>query len=269
MTTQEEHEAETTHAWHMFLTTGINAREQRQRHFFGLLPGVSRCKLCNAPFDSAGGLVARNFYGKHPSNWSPHLCTACEKFAREYQGGAEIELSLLFADVRGSTTIAERMTPLEFSKLINRFYVTSTRVMVETDALIEKITGDQVTGMYVPGLAGTEHAHRAVKAAQEILRVTGHGRPEGPWIPLGVGIHTGVAFVGTVGSEKGTFDMTVLGDAANTAARLASSASQGEILISDAAYTAAKQDYGPLEERELELKGKSERVLVHVLNKLG
>ena len=95
--------------------------------------------------------------------------------------------------------------------------------------------------------------------------ISSQGRAEAPWIPLGAGVHTGVAFVGSVGSERGTSDITVLGDAANTAARLASSARQGEILISDAAYQAAALDLGELEERRLELKGKSERVLVHVL----
>jgi len=123
--------------------------------------------------------------------------------------------------------------------------------------------------MYVPGFAGAAHARRALGAAQEILRATGHGRLEHPWIPLGVGVHTGIAFVGSVGSKGGTSDITVLGDAANTAARLASSARQGEILISEAAYTAAGVDLGLLEERQLELKGKSAPVLVRVLTKLS
>jgi len=176
------------------------------------------------------------------------------------------ELSLLFADVRGSTNLAETMSALDFSKLINRFYNTATQVMVRSDALIDKIIGDQVSAMYVPGNAGQAHARRALEAAQDILDATGHSRPEGPWIPLGVGVHTGIAFVGSVGSEGGSSDITVLGDAANTAARLASSARQGEILISDAAYTAAGVNLGELEKRQLELKGKSQPVLVHVLS---
>lgn len=196
---------------------------------------------------------------------NPQLCNFCERFAHQYQGGTEIELSLLFADVRGSTNLAEAMTPLAFSKLINRFYNAATQVMVRSDALIDKIIGDQAAGMYVPGFAGPLHARRALAAAQEILRATGHGRREGPWIPIGAGVHTGIAFVGSVGSERGTSDITVLGDAANTAARLASSARQGEILVSDAAYRAAGLDLGQLEKRHLELKGKSEPVLVHVL----
>jgi len=257
------------HLWRTYLTTGEFEKERRQRHFFRLLPGTPRCKNCYAPFGGAGSSVVRLLYGKRPSNLNPQLCNVCEQFATRFQGGAEIELSLLFADVRGSTTLAESMSPRDYSQLINRFYNTSTQVMVQSDALIDKITGDQVAGMYVPGFAGPAHARRALQAAQAILRATGHGRAEAPWIPLGVGVHTGIAFVGSVGSEGGTSDITVLGDAANTAARLASSARAGEILISDAAREAAGVDLGTLEERELELKGKSERVRVRVVTKLS
>ena len=265
MNEQSKQDAMVERMWRTYLTTGEYEKERRQRHFFRLLPGAPRCKNCYAPFQGVGGTVVRLLYGKRPSNLNPQLCNVCEQFAIRFQGGAEIELSLLFADVRGSTTLAEGMSPIEYSRLINRFYNTATQVMVRTDALIDKIIGDQVAAMYVQGFAGPAHARRALEAAQQILRATGHARPQGPWIPLGVGVHTGTAFVGSVGSEGGTSDITVLGDTPNTAARLASSARQGEILISDPAYTAAGLDLGQLEQRHLDLKGKSQPVLVHVL----
>ena len=268
MAEDSERSAMVEELWRKYLTTGEFEKERRQRRFLGWLPGAPRCKNCLAPFKGAASVLVRFVYGKQPSNLNPQLCNVCEQFAHQFQGGAEIELSLLFADVRGSTTLAERMSPMEFSKLINRFYNTATQVMIKTDALIDKIVGDQVAAMYVPGFAGQQHARRAIEAAQTILRATGHDRTEGPWIPLGVGVHTGIAFVGSVGSQEGTSDITVLGDAANTAARLSSSARQGEILISDAAYTAAGLSLEGLETRYLELKGKSEPVLVHVLTEL-
>lgn len=196
---------------------------------------------------------------------NPHLCNACELFAEEHQGGAEVELSLLFADVRGSTTLAEHMSPTEFSSLINRFYNVATRIMINSDGLIDKIIGDQVAAMYTPSFAGTDHVRKALSAAQQLLHDTGHHNPEGPWIPIGVGVHTGIAFVGSVGRESGLSDITVLGDAPNTAARLSSNARQGEILISEAAYGKIGLDLGQLEKRSLELKGKSQPVTVHVL----
>jgi adenylate cyclase len=259
------HESYVERVWRIYLTTGDYETERRQRHLFRLLPGTPRCKMCYAPFHGLGAGLVRLFYGKRPSHLNPRLCNICEEFAKEYQGGAEIELSLLFVDVRGSTSLAENMSPIEYSHLINRFYTTATQVLVDTDALIDKIIGDQVAGMYVPGFAGKEHARRALQGAQEIMKATGHASKGDPWIPLGAGVHTGVAFVGSVGSGEGSSDITVLGDAANTAARLASQAGVGEILISDTAFASAGFAAADLEQRQLNLKGKSERVSVFAI----
>ena len=171
--------------------------------------------------------------------------------------------------MRGSTSLAEKLGTVEFSQLINQFYKTASQIMVESDALIDKIVGDQAAGIYVPGFAGAQHARRAIQAGRKLLAATGHGDENAPWIPLGVGIHTGTAYVGSVGSKDGTMDITVLGDAANTAAHLASEAKIGEILISDTANRAANLDFGSLEMRQLALKGKSQRVSVHVLAEYG
>lgn len=251
--------------WRNFLTTGLDVDDIRQRNFFKILPASQRCRFCLAPLQGFSSPLIRAFYRKGPSKMNPHLCNACELFAEEHQGGAEVELSLLFADVRGSTTLAEHMSPTEFSSLINRFYNVATRIMINSDGLIDKIIGDQVAAMYTPSFAGTDHVRKALSAAQQLLHDTGHHNPEGPWIPIGVGVHTGIAFVGSVGRESGLSDITVLGDAPNTAARLSSNARQGEILISEAAYGKIGLDLGQLEKRSLELKGKSQPVTVHVL----
>jgi adenylate cyclase len=251
--------------WRTYLTTGETEVERRQRRLFKFLPGSPRCKSCYAPLSGAGSAVVRLIYNKRASNMNPYLCNICEQFARENPGGAEIELSLLFADVRGSTGLAESLGTARFSQLINRFYKIASQIMVGSDALIDKIIGDQAAGIYVPGFAGAQHSRRAVEAGRKLLAATGHNDVNGPWVPLGVGIHTGSAYVGSVGSKEGTMDITVLGDAANTAARLASQAKTGEILISEQAYQAANLDLGILEVRQLTLKGKSQSVSVHVL----
>lgn len=251
--------------WRIMLTKGEFGNEARQRQFLRFLPGTPRCKACYAPFQGPGARVAQLLYQKHPSNLNPQLCTTCEGFARQYPGGAEIELSLMFADVRGSTSLAEEMSPTEFGSLINRFYTTATEVLAKADAIIDKIIGDQASGMFVPGFAGPEHSRRAIEAGKKILELTGHGSPKGPWIPLGVGVHTGTAFVGSLGTT-GSTDITVLGDVANTAARLSSQAGIGEILISEAACRhAGYGNFADLEQRELELKGKKEKIVVNVL----
>lgn len=169
-------------------------------------------------------------------------------------------------DVRGSTTLAENISATEFSVRMNRFYGAATDVLIKTDALIDKLIGDEVMAVYLPMFAGREPARLAVRAAQELLQATGHGDPDGPWMPVGVGVHTGMAFFGTVSGAEGTVtDFTALGDSVNIAARLASNAGPGEALISEATCAAAGIDLDDCEQRALELKGKSDLVNVQVM----
>ena len=251
--------------WRTYLTTGTHSIERRNRNFFKLLPGYPRCNSCYAPLDGIGSTIVRIFYGKRPSNLNPGLCNACEVFARKHQGGTEIELSLLFADVRGSTTLAESMNPTEYSRLINKFYKIATRILINQDALIDKMIGDQAIGLFVPGFAGKQHSLRAIEATKEIMLAAGYKQYQDPWIPLGIGVHTGIAFVGALGDENGTIDITVLGDTANTAARLSTKSNSGEILVSESAAREAQIATELLKLREFDLKGKSERVKAWVL----
>jgi adenylate cyclase len=187
-------------------------------------------------------------------------------FAQKYPGGTELELSMLFVDVRGSSHLAEGMTASDFSRLMNRFYKAATDVLIRTDAFIDNLVGDEVIGLYFPLFTGPNHARQAVLAAQQLLLVTGHAEKQGPWLPIGIGIHTGIAFVGTVSGAEGTVsDITALGDNVNVTARLVSVAAPGEALISEAAYTASGVNLGELEERQLELRGISEPISARVL----
>jgi adenylate cyclase len=204
-----------------------------------------------------GSVVLRPF-GFGPSTYNRRLCRACFKQVDGYPGGAEIELSLLFADVRGSTGLAERMPAHEFSRLIARFYGAAGRVVENWNGLIDKFVGDEVVALFIPGFAGDDHASRAVGAAQELMRETGNDGDE-PWVPIGAGVHTGVAFVGSIG-EGDACDFTAVGDAVNTAARLASSAKAGEVLLSRATAEASGFDSSGLETRTLDLRGRDESV---------
>lgn len=265
MDEKTDHDAQVEEGWRSFLERGEFKGEIRQRRFFQYVPSERRCKFCNAPFHGPAGFLVKALLNKGPSRHNPRFCNACENFAVKNLGGAEIELSMLFADVRGSTTLAEQQSTTEFSRLISRFYKVATDVMINSDAIVDKLIGDEVTGLYVPGFAGTDHARVAIEAARRMLTATGHSDPEGPWVPIGAGVHTGEAFVGAVGSEQGLTDITALGNAPNTAARLASSAATGEIIVSDDAAQAAKLDVEGLEQRSLDLKGKSEPVSVRVI----
>ncbi len=250
--------------WRLMLS-GNNPKERRNRHLFGLLPKDPRCRLCNAPFHGVGSIIMKTFFKKERSRVNPNFCNACENFASKHRGGAEIELSMLFADVRGSTSLAERISPGEFTNLMNRFYDVTTDVLVRTDAFIDKLVGDEVIGFYIPGFAGPDHARISVEAAKELLLTTGHADRNGPWLPVGVGVHTGKAFYGAIGTKDRISDVTALGDAVNITARLAQQANAGEILITESTCAAGKINLNFLERRRLELKGRSEPVDVRVL----
>jgi len=260
-----EHEIFVENTWRNILTQGESSQEKQFRKIFRLFPAKTKCKWCDLPFDHPASPLIHLIFRKRPSAFNPRFCNVCDEFAHKFQGGAEVDLSMVFADIRGSTSLAEKMNAMEFKNLIDRFYQVATKIFIQTDAMIDKLVGDEVTAFYMPGLAGQDYARQAVDAAKELLIQTGHGNATGPWAPIGIGVHTGVAFVGAVGTSDGMVDVTALGDAVNVAARLASHAKTGEILLSEQTLRAAKIDSPNLEKRSLELKGKSAAFDVRVM----
>ena len=246
--------------WHDWFTKDANTVEKRMPRFFHFLPHDPRCKLCNAPFQGVGGVLVGTFFGRKQSNLNPHFCNVCEDFAKRFPGGAEVEMSMLFVDVRGSTSLSEQMTPIEFQKLINRFFIGSTRIIGEEYGLVEKLAGDAVAAFWGAGFAGKEYVARTIHAAQKIQKVMGE-----QMIPVGIGVHAGVAYFGAMGSADGLVNISAIGDEVNTAARIASKAAAGEILVSEPALHAAGVDSRTLESRKLELKGISAPVVVRVM----
>lgn len=260
-----DHEVFVENTWRQLLTEGESDLEKRYRRIFRMFPSKTKCKWCDLPFDHPVSPLVHAMFNKRPSSFNPRFCNVCDDFATKFQGGAEIELSMVFADIRGSTTLAEEMSAMEFKRLIDRFYQISTKIFIKANAMIDKLIGDEVAAFFMPGLSGPDYASIAVQAAEEILIKTGHRDSEGPWAPVGIGVHTGVAFVGAVGSADGVIDVTALGDAVNVAARLASQAKAGEIILSEKTFQATHLEPSGLTKRSLELKGKSNLLDVRVM----
>jgi adenylate cyclase len=174
---------------------------------------------------------------------------------------------LLFADVRGSTGIAERLSPREFRAFLDRFYRLASDVILMRDGLVDKIVGDEVIGLFFGGVTGPAHGAAAVATGRDLLDRAGRAdaSPMGP-IPVGAAVHTGVAYVGVTGPEGAVTDFTALGDPVNTAARLASEASAGELLVSIEAAVAAGLPADQLASRRtLAIRGRSEPIDVATL----
>jgi adenylate cyclase len=240
--------------WRRMLT-GDYPRLYRMRQIWGALPSPPRCKLCNAPFRGPGGVLMRAIaYGPSPLN--RRLCKWCIRAMHKHPGGAEVDISVLFADVRGSTSIAEGMPPHDFSRLMARFYGVAATVIDESDGIVDKFVGDAAVALFIPGFAGGDHAADAIGAARALLERTGNDGPE-PWIPVGAGVHTGRSFVGSVG-EGDARDFTALGDTVNAASRLAGLAGAGEILVSAEAAAEGGLETRGLERRTLELRGRDQ-----------
>jgi adenylate cyclase len=229
------------------------------RRFFSRLPADPRCRLCAAPFGGGGGAAMR-LIGKFQSSTNPFYCNSCEKVLIKHHGGAEVDGSFLFADIRGSTALAEKMTPTDFRDVLDRFYSTASDVVFANDGMVDKFVGDELVAVFPPLLNAGRHPEVAVKTAQDLLRATGHADPGGPWAPIGAGVHTGRVWFGAVG-DGAHVEMTVVGDPVNVAARLAARAEAGEILVSAAAAEKAGLD-SSLARRTLELKGREEPIEV-------
>lgn len=237
-------------------------RARRLKRFWRTLPSPPRCKFCNSPFGPPFGPVLRIVgKGRWPGN--PSYCSGCYRWLYTHREGAEIGCTLFFADIRGSTRLGEQLRPNEFRTLLDRFYGTAFDVLIDHEAVVDKYVGDEVIGIFIPALTGAEHARRAVDAGLALLRATGNNTAT-PWLPIGIGVNTGIAYVGVVGTAEHV-EFTALGDAVNVAARLASAAKTGEMLITAETAAAAALPLDSLEHRRLELKGKSESTEALVL----
>jgi adenylate cyclase len=185
----------------------------------------------------------------------------CEIASREFPGGAEVEMSILFADIRGSTALAETMSATEFRQLINRFYTAATKAIIEEDGLVEKLAGDGLAAFWGAGFAGPEYVKRTLTVAQKLSK-----EMERQKIPVGISVHAGAAYFGSMTTADGLTSIAATGEEVNLAARLASRAAAGEILVSEQALKQASMDGSQFESRSLDdLKGISESVPVRVL----
>ena len=175
-----------------------------------------------------------------------------------------MSIGVLFADIRGYTALAERKPPDEVASLLNRFYAVATDALCDRDAVIDKLMGDEVMALFLPGITGPGCLDKMASAAESLLRGVGYGSSEGPWLPLGIGMDFGPAYVGNVGSGE-VKDFTAIGDVVNTASRLQGTAKAGQVIMSERVFREVADRYPDAPRVELELKGKSGPVAARVV----
>lgn len=243
-----------TELWHTIFAVG-HPDLSAQQSFHARLPRDPRCKLCKAPFAGLGGLYMR-FRGKAPSRRNKNYCNACDGFLDAFPGGAEVGMSVLFADIRNSTAFAETAGPKAASDRVNRFLDAATKSITDNDGFILAFYGDCIVAVWPPGFSGPDHARMALTAAREIAADARSGAGA---VPVGVGVHMGKVYIGTVQAAKGLFrDVSIFGVEVNVTARLAAAAAAGEALASKVLIAAAGVGAGEM--RSLDLKGISRPV---------
>jgi adenylate cyclase len=242
--------------WLKLLTEG-HAGVRLSHRLLRRVPGSPRCKLCHNPFGGVAGKAMAKI-GCTPSRLNPNFCTrCCDKLP---QGGAKVDVAVLFADIRGSTSLGEHAGPEEYADLLNRFYVTSTNVLIAHDAIIDKIIGDEVMALFVRGFAGPDYRRSAAEAGIELVRTLNEKMD----LPVGAAVNAGLAFVGSVGSEY-VLDFTAVGDTVNTAARMQGHANAGEVVLCEEVYGEVQHRYPTAIPRSLAIRGREAPVDVRVL----
>jgi adenylate cyclase len=248
--------------WRRMLT-GEDPALQSLRRWWKRIPSSPRCKVCAAPFHGLGRLATGVImHGRSQSN--PLLCNLCFGKLRQHAGGAEVEISVLFADVRGSTGIAERLPAAEYRRLLQRLYVLATKAIEQNSGIVDKFLGDGVMALFVPFLTGEDHAGRAIAAGQELLEAVERSELRAAGLRVGAGIHAGTAFVGVMGTDE-RLDFTALGDTVNVAARLGSLAGPGQLLVSGASWDAGPRSGEITERRSVQVAGRAEPLEIVVV----
>ena len=188
-------------------------------------------------------------------------------------GGEEKELSIMFTDVRGFTSISEHYgrDVQGLTSIMNRYMTAMTRTILETGGTLDKYIGDAQMAFWNAPLDETKHCKDAVKAALEMLgSLDGFNnsiKEEGvPPFGMGIGINTGVVVVGNMGSEQ-RFDYTCLGDAVNLASRLEGQSKNYGVLIVLGPITAERvgDEYFTVELDCIAVKGKKDGVNIYTV----
>jgi class 3 adenylate cyclase len=180
-------------------------------------------------------------------------------------GGQELEVTVMFADVRGFTGICENTPPRELVHTLNRYLSVVISAVLESDGVVNKFAGDSIMAVWNTPAASDAHALRAIKAAlasQEGIRRLRAEDASLQHLEFGIGVNTGTALAGNMGSEA-RMEFSVIGDAVNVASRLTGATPGGEVWAGERTYELVRDYVEALPLGNLSVKGKSRGVAAY------
>ncbi len=184
-------------------------------------------------------------------------------------GGTRTEITTLFADIRGFTSLSERCDPETLVSVLNHYLGAATEAVLEEEGTIDKFIGDAIMAFFNAPITQPDHQLRAVRSAlhmREAINAIHDEFPPDLRLSLGIGIHTGEAVLGLIGTQK-RMEYTAIGDSVNIAKRLQENAAPGQILISAQALEGVKHSINARPIPPLQAKGKKE--LIQILEITG
>jgi class 3 adenylate cyclase len=232
------------------------------------------CKGCwqhmRMPVPIRGPLsLPLRLFGIKISRMNPDLCTICETMFTRVKRRKQITVpaTVLFADLRGYTTLSQAAAAGEVEDMLDGFSDECARAVWQRDGIVNKFIGDAMLAIFNFPILRPDHVQQAVEAAHDIqhrwaerTRALGVGRVA---VGLGVGVHTGTASIGEIGTAYK--DFTIIGPVVNMASRIQSAATAGEVLVSTAVHDCLPAKLRGSTTRECRLKGFDAPITVHPL----
>ena len=184
-------------------------------------------------------------------------------------GGEQREVTILFTDIRGFTSMSEKMEPERVVTTLNEYFSDMIDIVFKHNGTLDKIIGDELMVLYGAPIKGDKDTQRAVETAVEMQRKINELNKERdkrnePPILVGAGINKGLVVSGNIGSRD-LMDYTVIGDTVNVASRLCAAAGPGEIMVSDSVYKTTKKSFSYEKLNPIKVKGKEKKIPVFLI----
>ncbi len=184
-------------------------------------------------------------------------------------GGKRAEVTVLFADIRGFTSISEQLSAVEVTKILNEYFSELVPIIEQHNGILNKFMGDAILAIFGEPIKNENHPVDAVKCANKILKKVkllqekwlNEGKPK---IEIGIGIATGEVFVGNIGSEE-RLEYTVIGDTVNTASRIENynKVYRTNFLISEETFLKVQKYVDVIKIREVSIRGKAKKINIY------